>query len=200
MVKVSPRMTIIPASSGLEALTSLKPSQQKKIFDDLQHAMSGNDFILLDTAAGLASNVMQFNLFADDILVVVSPEPASMTDAYALMKVLSLNYGVARFHVLVNMARYKEEAEEAFRQLKLVSDRFLEVELTYLGSVPFDEQVNKCVKKQKLLCEASPESPAGRAIAGIARKVNQFNGPRRAGSFPEGLMNKGPSDDRDPAL
>jgi flagellar biosynthesis protein FlhG len=187
IVRVSSHMTIVPASSGLEALTRLTVSQQKRIFGDLEKAMAGNDYILLDTAAGLSSNVMQFNMFADEILVVVSPEPASMTDAYALMKVLSMNYGAAKFHLLVNMARHNEEADEAFRQLKLVTDRFLDVDLHYLGFVPFDGQVNKCVKKQRLLCEICPDSPAAVSIARIARKVNQFRGPRKGGFFLDGF-------------
>jgi flagellar biosynthesis protein FlhG len=199
LVKVSPHMTIVPASSGLEALTRLTAAQQGKIFLELQQAMAGNDFILVDTAAGLSSNVIQFNMFADEILVVVSPEPASMTDAYALMKVLSMNYGAATFHLLLNMARHKDEADEAFRQLKLVTDRFLDVELDYLGFVPFDEQVNKYVKRQKLLCEAAPESPASRSIFRVARKVNQFTGPRKGGSFLDGFTNGGDPRDQDPA-
>jgi flagellar biosynthesis protein FlhG len=114
------------------------------------------------------------------------------------MKVLSMNYGVEKFHLLVNMARHNEESDEAFRQLKLVSDRFLEVDLDYLGFVPFDDQVNKCVKRQKLLCEVSPESPASLSIARIARKVNQFHGPRKGGFFLDGLTGRGSPHDQDP--
>ena len=166
-------MKILPASSGIQELTRLSREQTVQILTELDVLINSVDILLIDTAAGISSNVMYFNSIAQEILVVVSPEPTSITDAYALMKVLSKKYSVKRFKLMVNMASEMQEAQEVFRQLNLVADRFLDITIEYMGHVLFDENVTKCVKFQKIVSEIYPETKASRCLDFIAQKINK---------------------------
>lgn len=162
---------ILPASSGIQEITQLTKSQQIEILTELDHLIDEVDVLLIDTAAGISSNVMYFNATAQEIVVVVTHEPTSMTDAYALMKVLSLDYEETHFKLVVNMAGNNEGARETFRQLNLVADRFLDISIEYIGHVLFDKNITKAVKQQKLITELYPESDAGRCFTELAKEL-----------------------------
>ena len=166
------KMKILPASSGIQELTQLTRSQKVNILTQLDELIDGVDIFLIDTAAGISSNVMDFNATAQEIVVVVSPEPTSITDAYALMKVLSLKYSEKVCKLMVNRAARPEEGREVFRQLHLVTDRFLDINIEYLGCILNDENVTKGVKSQKIISELFPDSEASRCFREIARKIN----------------------------
>lgn len=174
------QMKILPAASGIQELTRLSREQTVEILTELDVLVNSIDMLLIDTAAGISSNVMYFNSIAREILVVVSPEPTAITDAYALMKVLSKKYSVKRFKLMVNMARETQEAQEVYRQLNLVSDRFLDITIEYMGHVLQDENVTRCVKFQKLVSEIYPETKASRCLDVIARKINTSTLPKPA--------------------
>ena len=103
------------------------------VFSQLEEFICDFDIMLIDTAAGISSNVLYFNINADDILVVATPEPTSITDAYALMKVLSVKYDSKQFKLIVNVAANEKEADDVFRQISLVTDRFLNIDIEYFG-------------------------------------------------------------------
>ena len=113
--------------------------------------------LLIDCAAGISANVLYFSLVAHEVLVVVTPEPTSLTDAYALIKVLSTRYRQKRFRILINMAKHVREAKDVFRKLNKVSDRFLSVSLDFAGWVPLDEHLPMAVCQQKAVVEAFPK-------------------------------------------
>jgi flagellar biosynthesis protein FlhG len=165
-------MKILPASSGIQELTQLTRSQKINILTQLDELIDCVDIFLIDTAAGISSNVMDFNATAQEIVVVVSPEPTSITDAYALMKVLSLKYSEKVCKLLVNKTVCPEEGREVFRQLNLVTDRFLDISIDYLGCIFNDENVTKGVKSQKIVSEIFPDSEASRCFREIARKIH----------------------------
>lgn len=164
-------ITILPASSGIQELTKLTKEQGIQILTELDSLVDSFDVLLIDTAAGISSNVMYFNTTAQEIMVVVSPEPTSITDAYALMKVLYLKYSERHFKLLVNMAASGKEAEEVFRQLKLVADRFLDVSIEYMGHVLFDENVAKSVRRQEVVSKTCPDTGASKCFVSLAKKV-----------------------------
>jgi len=164
-------MKILSASSGIQELTQLTKLQRINILTELDQLADSIDIILIDTAAGISSNVMYFTTAAQEILVVVSPEPTSITDAYALMKVLSLKYSENHFKLLVNLAPTVSEADDVFRQLNLVAERFLNISIEYVGCVLFDENVTKSVKRQKLLCEMFPDSGGSRCFRALADTI-----------------------------
>ena len=164
-------MKILPASSGIHELTSLSEDHKQKFLYELNLLIEPVDILLIDTAAGISSNVIYFNISANEIMVVASPEPASITDAYALMKVLSLKYSENHFKLLINSASCINEADDVFRQLQLVSDRFLNISLEYMGYVIYDQQVVKSIKRQKIVCEKYPDSRASECFMELAKKI-----------------------------
>ena len=165
------RMKILPASSGIQELTNLTREQKIEIFTQLDSLVDSVDILFIDTAAGISSNVMDFNATAQEIVVVVSPEPTSITDAYALMKVLSLKYSEKVCKLLVNMTTRPEEGREVFRQLHLVTNRFLDITSDYLGCILYDDKVTKGVKNQKIVSELYPDTQASRCFKDLARKI-----------------------------
>ena len=171
LVEGPAKMNILPASSGIQELTNLNKDQKIEILTQLDLLIDSVDVLFIDTAAGISSNVMDFNATAQEVVVVVSPEPTSITDAYALMKVLSLKYSGKACKLIVNMVRRPEEGREVFRQLQIVTDRFLDITIEYLGYVLFDGKVTKGVKTQKIVSELYPDTPASRCFADISRKI-----------------------------
>jgi flagellar biosynthesis protein FlhG len=165
------QMKILPASSGIQELTHLTREQKIEILTQLDRLIDSVDILFIDTAAGISSNVMDFNATAQEIVVVVSPEPTSITDAYALMKVLSLKYAEKVCKLLVNMTTRPEEGREVFRQLHLVTDRFLDISSEYLGCILYDDKVTQGVKNQKIVSELYPDAQASRCIKDLARKI-----------------------------
>lgn len=164
-------LKILPASSGVQELTKLTSSQKMTVFNDLHTLLSNYDIVLIDTAAGISSNVLYFNASANEIMVVVTPEPTSITDAYALIKILSVKYQEKHFRLLVNLAKNKREADDVSRQLCLVANRFLDVSIEYFGSVLIDDNVKIGVRKQKIVSEIAPMTQASRNIAELAHKL-----------------------------
>ena len=164
-------MKILPASSGIQELTHLTRQQKIQILSQLDMLVDSVDILFIDTAAGISSNVMDFNATAQEIIVVVFPEPTSITDAYALMKVLSLKYSGKLCKLLVNMTSRPEEGREVFRQLHLVTERFLDMDIEYLGCILHDDKVTRGVKNQKIVSELYPDTQASRCFKELARKI-----------------------------
>ena len=164
-------LKILPASSGIQELTRLTSVQQEAIMRKLNALVCDYDIVLIDTGAGISSNVLYFAAVANEIMVVVTPEPTSITDAYALMKILSVRYQQKQFRLLVNLAKDSEEADEVSRQLCVVADRFLDVSIEYFGSILIDEKVKMGVKKQKVVSEMAPMTQASRNFAELVHKL-----------------------------
>ena len=164
-------MKILPASSGVQELSDLSKAQKLCLLSELNSLYDETDVLLIDTSAGISSNVMYFNMAAQEILIVVSPEPTSITDAYAMMKVLFLKHSENHFRLLVNSARNAEEAKEVFNNLSLVGQKFLNLSIDYWGYIMQDDHVAKAVRQQKALVERYPRSPASRCFSDLAKRV-----------------------------
>jgi flagellar biosynthesis protein FlhG len=162
---------IIPAGSGVQELTSLGQHEKLKLLDELDMLDEQFDFLIVDTEAGISENVTYFTVAAQEIFVVVTPEPTSITDVYALIKLLATRYSEHHFKVLVNMAKDSEEALEVFRKLANVAGRFLDISLDYLGCVVKDDKVVEAVKRQKAVTELFPDSEAAHCFATLAKRV-----------------------------
>lgn len=163
---------LLPAASGIQELTDLDNSQRLLLLDELDALKDRFDVLLIDTGAGISSNVMYFNYAATEKIVVVTNEPTSLTDAYALIKVLTGRYKQKRFKVLVNATRTAEEASRIYRHLSLVVDQFLgSPSLDYLGWIPFDKHMPAAIRKQKTVLEHSPDAEASRHILALAKNL-----------------------------
>ena len=165
------KIKILPASSGIQELTKLTKNQGMQFLTELDQLLESFDILLIDTAAGISSNVMYFNTTAQEIMVVVTPEPTSITDAYALMKVLSLKYCQNRFKLIVNLAADSDEADEVYRQLNLVADRFLDISIDYIGYILLDENIKKSVRRQRIVSELFPDTVASKCFSTIAENI-----------------------------
>jgi len=174
-------LLIVPASSGFRHMAELQPAEHVglvNVFSDLQQAL---DVMVVDTAAGITDSVLTFCQAAQDTVVVVCDEPASITDAYALIKVLSRERGVDRVHVVANMVRDPNEGHKLYEKLARVCERFLgDVALHYLGAVPQDDWLRRAVQRQQPVVKAYPGSPAARAINEIARMTARWQPPSGA--------------------
>lgn len=162
---------IIPAGSGIQELTSLGQHEKLKLLDELDMLEEQFDIMIVDTEAGISENVTYFTVAAQEIVVVVTPEPTSITDVYALVKLLATRYSEHHFKVLVNMAKDSEDALEVFRKLANVAGRFLDISLDYLGCVVKDDKVVEAVKRQRAVSELFPDSEAAGCFTTLAKRV-----------------------------
>jgi len=143
---------VLPGGSGFAELTTLTSKHQQVMIDEMREIAKNYDLILIDTAAGIGDNVLFFVASAESSLVVLTPDPTSLTDAYALIKVLSQQRDVHRFMVLVNQTD-AFEGELTFRRLLSVADRYLDVQLDYVGCMPRSKDVQKSIQQQKVLMQ-----------------------------------------------
>jgi len=162
---------ILPSSSGILEMAELSKGQKLTLLDELNDLQDELDFLLIDTAAGIAGNVMFFNSAAKEIIVVASPEPTSLTDAYALIKVLYQYHAKKRFRLLVNMVSTPAEAKEVYERLSNATDHFLNLTIEYLGYILNDEKLTQAVRQQKVLAELYPHSPASKCLSKVAEKL-----------------------------
>lgn len=167
-------MKIVPASSGVQQMARLSAQEHAAIIHGFSDLSDQLDILMIDTAAGISDAVVSFVRAAQEVVVVVCDEPSSITDAYALIKLLNTEHGVFRFRVIANMTRTPQEGVNLFNKLSGVCDRFLDASLQYLGAVPFDENVRKAVQKRKALLEFAPRCKASQAIRGLAQKVDEW--------------------------
>lgn len=162
---------IIPATSGNQDMTELSPVEHASLIRAFSELQTAVDVLLVDTAAGISDMVLSFSRASQDVLVVVCDEPSSITDAYALMKILSRDHGVEKFKIVANMVRSIKEGQELFTKLTRVTDRFLDVSLELVATVPQDENVRRAARKQKAFIDAYPTTPASMAVKALALKA-----------------------------
>jgi flagellar biosynthesis protein FlhG len=167
-------LKIIPAASGVQKMAELSSIEHAGMIQAFSEMEQHIDILMIDSAAGIADSVVSFCKAAQEVLVVVCDEPASITDAYALIKLLNREHNVERFHVIANMCRTIQEGRELFDKISLVCDRFLDVTLDFMGIVPFDEELRAAVKKQRSVVDAYPRSKAATAFTHLAKKIDYW--------------------------
>jgi flagellar biosynthesis protein FlhG len=164
---------LIPAGSGMQKYTSLSREERLRLLNEMDDLEEEFDTFIIDTESGISDNVVYFTSAAQEIIVVVSPEPTSITDCYALIKLLATNHGERHFKVLINMARDSDEALKSYYRLASVVGRFLDISLDYLGCVVRDELLIDSVKRQRAVYDLYPDSAAARCFAVLARRICQ---------------------------
>ncbi len=176
---------IAPATSGTKSMTELSSQEHAGLIRAFTELRTPIEMLLIDTAAGISDMVVSFSRAAQDVVMVVCDEPTSLTDAYALIKILNREHGVFKFKIVANMVRSEREGRELFGKLSKVTGRFLDVALELKGIVPFDENVRKAVRKQSAIVEAFPSSPASKAINKLAQDMVSWPIPTQAGGHLE---------------
>jgi len=173
-------ISIIPASSGLQSLTSLSRVERGRLLAALDLACRELDFLLIDTAAGISDNVMNMLGLAERVVLVTSLEPSAIVDAYALTKVLTGSDPAKEIGVVVNGAPTAADAGLAFRQLETATRRFLKRSLSYYGHIPNDPAVREAVLVQRAIIDHLPQSPASRCYRIVASRLAGL-GPAQGG-------------------
>jgi flagellar biosynthesis protein FlhG len=171
---------IVPASSGLQSLTSMTPAQRTVLFGAFDALCGELDFVLIDTASGISDNVVETMLLAGRVMLVTSVEPAAIVDAYATAKVLTQASPATEIGIVVNNARTAEEASLTFRQLDVAANRFLGRSLQYYGFVSEDPAVRDAVLIQRPIVDHLPQSPASRCFRILAARMAGLD-PQRGG-------------------
>jgi len=174
MVEGPKGIKIVPASSGTQRMVSLDPLEHAGLINAFSEISDDLDVLIVDTAAGISEGVVSFLRAAQEVIVVVCDETTSITDSYALIKLLNRDYDMHRFRVLANMVRSQEEGRHLFEKLTNVTERFLDVALQYVGSIPFDEALRKAVQRQRPVLEAYPRAKASLAFRALAQKADNW--------------------------
>jgi flagellar biosynthesis protein FlhG len=172
---------VVPAASGVQQMTELSEAEHAGLIRAFSDVDSDLDVLIVDTAAGISDVVVSFSRAAQEVVVVVCDEPASITDAYALIKLLNREYGIDRFRILSNMARSAREGQALYNKMCRVTDRYLDVMLSYMGSIPYDDNLRKAVRIQKPVVQAFPRSRAAQTFKNLAKKADNWPIPNGVG-------------------
>lgn len=178
-------LKIIPASSGIQDMAQLTPVQHAGLIQAFSELSMNVDMLIVDTAAGISDGVLSFCRASQEVIVVVCDEPASLTDAYALIKLLNREHGLQRFRILSNMTKSAQQGRQVYENILKVTDRFLDVTLDYVGNIPFDDYVVRSIRKQRAVVEAFPRSKAATAYKTLSEKVIKWPVPTIAGGHLE---------------
>lgn len=185
IIKGPSDILIVPAASGIQNMSQLSVTEHAgmiRAFSELDYDL---DTLIIDTAAGISDNVSSFCKAASDVIVVLCDEPASLTDAYALIKILNQNHDVKRFKIVANMVHSAAQGSELFSRLVKVTDRFLCVALELIGTIPADEYLRKAVQKQWIVVNTFPRSRASMAFMRLADAVSNWSAPESIGGHLE---------------
>ena len=191
-------VTVLPATSGVAEMESLSEEDRMRLLYAIEGVGDVFDTVLIDTAAGIGSNALFFASAAQELAVVVTPEPTSLADAYAMIKLLSLRCGLKRISIIVNQAASQTEATEIFRRLSTITARFLPTMLELVGIVPLDGKLREAVRLQRPVVTLFPQAKASRAIQEIAtgllmRPTSNLGTTGRIQLFWQRLLQTGPA-------
>jgi len=174
LVEVSEGLTLIPGGSGLYDLQNLTVFERQFLLDQVSSLGERYDYMLIDTSPGIDNNVLYLNAAAQEICVVVNPDPSSFADSYSLIKVLNQRCRENRFSIICNQVRDDQEGVKLFGKLNDVVQKFLYVSLEYKGAIPSDLNLRQATKNQQLVSETYPQSQASLALSKLAQKFESY--------------------------
>lgn len=165
----------ISGGSGINEMANLTRDQVFRLIQKMYELDQYADVIIVDTGAGIGDSVMEFVAASAEVILVATPEPTSITDAYALLKMLNRNSsykkGKTMVKMVANQVRKHRDADELFEKLGMVVNKFLNIDIEYLGAVPYDDNMQKAVMRQMPLSMVAPNAAAARSIENIARSL-----------------------------
>lgn len=183
-------VSVVPAASGVQAMAELDQRAQATLIQSISELTMPLDVLLVDTAAGISSSVINFSLAAQEIVVIISNEPTSITDAYALIKLLNRDYNHKRFRLLANMVHDAHEGRELYNKIAQVADRYLDVSLDFMGIIPFDPKLRRSVQFQRAVVDAFPNAPSSLAFNRLCATLERWPMPKGNGGRLEFFMER----------
>ena len=174
IVQVCPGVQLVPAASGILRMAELSQFEQAGLIHAFSELTSDLDLLIVDSAPGVSSSTMQFAKAAHEVVVVVCDEPASITNAYAVIKLLSREHGVSRFHVLVNMIREPTLASDVFSKIARMAERYLDVTLLPMGGIPQDTYLQRAIQKQVGVVQQYPGARSSSAFRKLAKTASTW--------------------------
>lgn len=165
---------IVAAGEGLQVLAGLGQDDQDWLVQSFRQLSQSVDVVLVDAVAGIASNVLPLTLASQEIVIVVSRHASSITDAYALIKVLNQRFAIRRFHIVVSKVHDEAEARTLYRKMAEVAGRFLEISLDFMGYVPQDEKLKQAGRIFRPVIDAFPTAASSAAVRGLAEALEQW--------------------------
>lgn len=172
LIKYTKNIHVLPGASGVVGMTQLDIYQKKMLMDAMDEFEGHYDYMLIDTASGITDEVLYLNSAAQEVIVVVQPDPASITDAYAMMKVLHQEYRVSQFSVLANQVLNEREGERIYQRINQVASKFLNVQIGFQGAVTYSLKVREASKNQKLITEIDPNCGSSLCLQKVVSKLD----------------------------
>ena len=180
----------ISGGSGINEMANLNKTQIVDLIQKLAELDQLADIIIVDTGAGIGNSVLEFVASSEEVLLVATPEPTSITDAYALLKSLNKNSSYHRAKTVVNLianqVRNSGDADELHEKLGIVVSKFLNIDIEFLGAIPYDDNMSKAILRQEPVVLSAPSSSAARSILEIAAKIGDVSLPVQDQGF--GIM------------
>jgi flagellar biosynthesis protein FlhG len=176
LLEVAPNVHLIPGGSGVYELARLQPIQKYMLLDQVGRLNRNFDYFLVDTAPGIDDNVLYLNSAAQEIVVVVTPDPTSLADAYALIKVLHQKYQENHFSVVANMVRDEGEGRLVYQRLSDVAAKFLCVSLDFKGHVPNDLGLRQSVRGQQQIVQTQRNAPSSLCLRTLSENLSSTSG------------------------
>ncbi|EIC29514.1 MinD/ParA family protein [Methylomicrobium album] len=178
-------LKVIPGASGIQKMSELTTMEQAALIRAFSEIDQEMDVLIVDTAAGISASVVNFVRACQEVMVVICDEPTSLTDAYAFIKLLNRDYTVSDFNVIANMVQTGEQGRKLFQKLCKVTDAYLDVNLQFIGSIPYDLTLRKSVQQQSPVVLEYPKSDISLAITEIAEKIDALPVKYQAGGYLE---------------
>lgn len=172
VVDVGGGVSVLPAGMDVQQYSALAPRERTALMHGMLRLQNDYDYFLIDTGSGIAANLTSFAAIAREIVLVVTPEPTSITDAYALIKMLSGRDSSFRFRLLINMCRDSQEGETLFSKLAAITGRFLQVQFDHAGTILHDELLVESVRRRGALCRLFPEAKASTGFKKLAHTLS----------------------------
>lgn len=171
LVPLTERLALLPADSGSTDYRQMTIEQQRTLLNDIADLEQRFEYVVIDTAAGLGTDVIGFAVRSDEAIIVTTPEPTAVMDAYALIKVVTAADAMVPLKVVVNHAHSAGEAEETARKLQTAVRHFLKRHVHYLGSIPADPHIGKAVVQQTPVVNAFPLCSAARSLGELTQTL-----------------------------
>lgn len=173
------KISFISGGSGIQELASMSRDQVMYLTKKLAELDEYADVVIVDTGAGISDNVLEFVIASSEVILVATPEPTSITDAYSLLKALNRKAEFSKSYTSIKMisnrVRNEEEGLNLYEKMSIVVKKFLDIPVEYLGSIPFDDQISKAVMRQKPVSVTNPDAPSSKALKFITEKLMDVN-------------------------